>query len=134
MEYTIKPGTQTDTKIRLKNKGVPSLRNKNLRGNHFVTLVVQVPERMTEAQKEALRRFQEAMEKCRQRIPPLPRRQNRNMKSTKSMRSMKERLFWRKEKEIAGRPKGHPVKIIDNDYGTVGFLTGGIYCYNRKVL
>lgn len=61
MEYTIKPGTQTDTKIRLKNKGVPSLRNKNLRGNHFVTLVVQVPERMTEAQKEALRRFQEAM-------------------------------------------------------------------------
>ena len=60
-EYTIKPGTQTDTKIRLKNKGVPSLRNKNLRGNHFVTLVVQVPERMTEAQKEALRRFQEAM-------------------------------------------------------------------------
>ena len=61
MDYTIKPGTQTDTKIRLKNKGVPSLRNKNLRGNHFVTLVVQVPERMTEAQKEALRRFQEAM-------------------------------------------------------------------------
>lgn len=61
MEYTIKPGTQTDTKIRLKNKGVPSLRNKNLRGNHFVTLVVQVPVRMTEAQKEALRRFQEAM-------------------------------------------------------------------------
>lgn len=60
-EYTIKPGTQTDTKVRLKNKGVPSLRNKNLRGSHFVTLVVQVPEHMTEAQKEALRHFQEAM-------------------------------------------------------------------------
>ena len=28
-EYTIKPGTQTDTRVRLKNKGVPSLRNKN---------------------------------------------------------------------------------------------------------
>lgn len=59
--YTIKPGTQTDTRIRLKNKGVPSLRNKNLRGNHFVTFVVQVPEHLTAAQKEALRRFQEAM-------------------------------------------------------------------------
>jgi len=59
--YTIKPGTQTDTRIRLKNKGVPSLRNKNLRGNHFVTFVVQVPEKLTSAQKEALRRFQEAM-------------------------------------------------------------------------
>ena len=39
MEYTIKPGTQTDTKIRLKNKGVRVFENKNLRGNHFVTLV-----------------------------------------------------------------------------------------------
>ena len=60
-EYTVKPGTQTDTKVRLKNKGVPSLRNKNLRGNHFVTLVVQVPEHMTEAQKDALIKYQEAM-------------------------------------------------------------------------
>lgn len=60
-EHTIKPGTQTDTKVRLKNKGVPSLRNKNVRGNHFVTLVVQVPEHMTEEQKDALRKYQEAM-------------------------------------------------------------------------
>lgn len=60
-EYTLKPGTQTDTRVRLKNKGVPTLRNKNIRGSHFVTFVVQVPERMNEAQKEALRRFQEAM-------------------------------------------------------------------------
>ena len=60
-EYTLKPGTQTDTKIHLKNKNIPNLQNKNLRDNHFVTFVVQVPEHMTEAQKEALRRFQEAM-------------------------------------------------------------------------
>ena len=59
--YTVKPGTQTDTKVRLKGKGVPSLRNRNVRGDHFVTLVVQVPERMTEAQKEALRKFDDAM-------------------------------------------------------------------------
>ena len=47
--------------MRLKGKGVPSLRNRNVRGDHYVTLVVQVPERMTQAQKEALRRFDEAM-------------------------------------------------------------------------
>ena len=57
----MKPGTQTDTKVRLRGKGVPSLRNRNVRGDHYVTLVVQVPERMTEAQKEALRRFDEEM-------------------------------------------------------------------------
>ena len=59
-EY-IKPGTQTDTRIRLKGKGVPTIRNKNIRGDHYVTLVVQVPERMTEEQKDLLRKFDEAM-------------------------------------------------------------------------
>ena len=61
VEYEVRPGTQTDTKVRLKGKGVPSLRNRNIRGDHYVTLVVQVPERMTQAQKEALRKFDEAM-------------------------------------------------------------------------
>ena len=61
VEYEVKPGTQTDTRVRLRGKGVPSLRNKNVRGDHYVTLVVQVPERLTEAQKEALRKFDEAM-------------------------------------------------------------------------
>ena len=61
VEYEVKPGTQTDTKVRLKGKGVPSLRSRNVRGDHYVTLVVQVPERMNQAQKEALRRFDDAM-------------------------------------------------------------------------
>ena len=59
--YDVKPGTQTDTKVRLKGKGVPSLRNKNIRGDHYITLVVQVPEHLNEEQKEALRRFDAAM-------------------------------------------------------------------------
>ena len=60
-EHKIKPGTQTDTKVCLKGKGVPSIRNKNVRGDHYVTLVVQVPESMNEKQKQALRAYQEAM-------------------------------------------------------------------------
>ena len=61
VEYEVKPGTQTDTKVRLRGKGVPSLRNKNIRGDHYVTLVVTVPEKLTEEQKEALKRFDDAM-------------------------------------------------------------------------
>ena len=57
--YDVKPGTQTDTKIRLKGKGVPSLRNKNVRGDHYVTLVVQVPTGLSGEAKEALRKFDE---------------------------------------------------------------------------
>ena len=58
--YEVKPGTQTDTRIRLKGKGVPSLRNKTIRGDHYVTLVVQVPAKLNEEAKEALRKFDEA--------------------------------------------------------------------------
>ena len=61
VEYEVKAGTQTDTKVRLRGKGVPSLRYKNIRGDHFVTLVVQVPEKMNEEQKEALRRYDQLM-------------------------------------------------------------------------
>ncbi|MDO5422634.1 MAG: molecular chaperone DnaJ [Eubacteriales bacterium] len=58
--YDVKPGTQTDTKVRLKGKGVPSLRNKSVRGDHYVTLVVQVPTKLNEEAKEALRKFDAA--------------------------------------------------------------------------
>ena len=58
--YTVKPGTQTDTKVRLKGKGVPSLRNKSVRGDQYVTLVVQVPTKLNEEAKEALRQFDAA--------------------------------------------------------------------------
>ena len=60
--YEVKPGTQTDTKIRLKGKGVPYVRNQNVRGDHYVTLVVKVPEKLSKEQKEALRKYQETME------------------------------------------------------------------------
>lgn len=55
--YEVKPGTQTDTKVRLKGKGVPSLRNRQVRGDQYVTLVVQIPEHLNERQKELLREF-----------------------------------------------------------------------------
>lgn len=60
-DYEVKAGTQTDTKVRLRNKGVPSLRNKSLRGDHMVTLVVKVPTSLNAEQREALKRFEEAM-------------------------------------------------------------------------
>lgn len=57
--YEVKAGTQTDTKVRLKGKGVPTLRNKDVRGDHYVTLVVQTPARLSAEAKDLLRRFDE---------------------------------------------------------------------------
>jgi len=57
--YNVKAGTKTDTKVRLKGKGVPSLRNSSVRGDHYVTLMIQTPEKLSAEAKEALRRFDE---------------------------------------------------------------------------
>ena len=55
--YDVKAGTQTDTRIRLRGKGVPSLRNKDVRGDHYVTLVDQVPDKLSNEAKELLKQF-----------------------------------------------------------------------------
>lgn len=57
--YTVKAGTQTDTKIRLKGKGVPSIQNPDSRGDQYVTLIVQVPTGLTSSSKDLLRKFDE---------------------------------------------------------------------------
>lgn len=57
--YDVKAGTQTDTRVRLRGKGVPSWRNKDVRGDHYVTLVVQVPDKLKPEAKELLRQFDE---------------------------------------------------------------------------
>ncbi len=55
--YEVKTGTQTDTKIRLRGKGVPSWRNKDIRGDHYVTLVIQTPDKLSNEAKELLKQF-----------------------------------------------------------------------------
>lgn len=59
--YEVKPGTQSGTRVRLKGKGIPTLRDSKLRGDHYVTLAVKVPEKMTSEQKEALRVYDALM-------------------------------------------------------------------------
>lgn len=59
--YTIKPGTQTDTKVRLRGKGMPDVMGGS-RGDHYVTLVVQVPTNLNDRQKDLLRQLEEASE------------------------------------------------------------------------
>ena len=55
--YDVKPGSVSGRRVRLKGKGVPSLRNKEVRGDHYVTLVVQTPEKLSGEAKELLKQF-----------------------------------------------------------------------------
>ena len=55
--YDVKPGTQTGTRVRLRSKGVPTLQNKNVRGDQYVTLVVETPTKLSREAKDALMEF-----------------------------------------------------------------------------
>ena len=60
VKYTLPEGTQTGTTFRLRGKGIPSLNGRG-RGDQYVTVTVQTPTHLTQAQKDALRAFGEAM-------------------------------------------------------------------------
>lgn len=78
--YTVKPGTQTDTKVRLRGKGVPTLRNKDVRGDHYVTLVVQVPTKLNSEQKDLLNKFDESLNGDRKEESPTGEREKERKK------------------------------------------------------
>ena len=59
VSYNISAGTKTGTQVRLRGKGVPSLRDKKVRGDHYVNLVIATPEKLSSEAKELLRKFDE---------------------------------------------------------------------------
>ena len=56
-EVEIKPGTQPDTEIRLRGKGVPHLRRSNARGDLHVLVDVKVPTKLSKKQRQLLEQF-----------------------------------------------------------------------------
>ena len=58
--YTVKAGTATNTRIRLREKGMPSVRNANSKGDLYVTLIVDVPTKLSSEAKDLLKQYAEA--------------------------------------------------------------------------
>ena len=56
-ELTIPPGTQPGTVLTLENKGVPKLGNSTLRGNHLITIEVEIPTKITGEERELLEKL-----------------------------------------------------------------------------
>lgn len=53
----VPPGTQPESQLMLRGKGVRSMNNFRKRGNQIVKLKVTIPKKVTERQKELLREF-----------------------------------------------------------------------------
>lgn len=58
IELKIPPGTQGGSVFRLRNQGMPIMR-RNSKGNLYVTVIVVVPQKLNEKQKELLLEFAE---------------------------------------------------------------------------
>lgn len=58
VKYSIPEGTQTGSVFRLKSKGIPFIRG-NGRGDQYVKVNVEVPKKLNEKQKAALKEFAE---------------------------------------------------------------------------
>ena len=58
VRYNVPEGTQTGTTFRLRGKGIPYVGYKT-RGDQFVTVVVETPQKLTQKQKELLRQFED---------------------------------------------------------------------------
>ncbi|MBP9719134.1 MAG: DnaJ domain-containing protein [Candidatus Levybacteria bacterium] len=56
VQVRIPSGTQPDTVIRLKGKGMPHIRG-SARGDHYLRIKVQIPKNLTTKQKELLEQF-----------------------------------------------------------------------------
>lgn len=59
-QLKIPAGTESGQKFRLRERGFPSLRNPNLRGDQFVEVKITLPKVISEETKEILRQFEKA--------------------------------------------------------------------------
>lgn len=59
--YDVKPGTDSGSRIRLKGKGMPTVRNSAVRGDHYITLIVDIPKKLSAEQKDALLEYDKTL-------------------------------------------------------------------------
>lgn len=60
VEVKVKSGTQPDTMLRLRGKGIPHPQSNSHRGDHYIAFKIQVPEKISSKQKKLLEEFEKS--------------------------------------------------------------------------
>ena len=60
--YEIPEGTQSGRRFAISGKGIPQVGNPRRRGNHYFTVTVETPTKLTKEQKELLRQLDESLD------------------------------------------------------------------------
>ena len=64
VKCTIKPGTQSGTKLRLRDKGIVSMKDSAKFGCHYAVVEIDVPKNLSEDAKQKLVEFDRAAQAC----------------------------------------------------------------------
>ena len=59
----IKEGTQSGSRLRLRGKGIVSMKDPSVKGDQYVTVEVQVPTRLSAEARQKLREFEQACQR-----------------------------------------------------------------------
>ncbi len=59
VKYNMPAGTQPGTRFRLRERGIQNVNNPSIRGDQYVTVIVDVPRKVTDHQKELLKQFED---------------------------------------------------------------------------
>ena len=62
VKYDLPEGTQTGKTFVLSGKGIPVVNNPKRRGNHYFTVVVETPTKLTKEQRELLQKLDDTMD------------------------------------------------------------------------
>ena len=60
-KYTLKEGTQPGDTITIRGKGIPNKGNPNMKGDHVVKFVLEVPTGLSREQKQLLKQFNDTL-------------------------------------------------------------------------
>ncbi len=60
--FEIPEGTQTGRQFSISGKGIPQLNNSKRRGNHYFTVVVETPTKLSKEQKDLLRQLDDSLD------------------------------------------------------------------------
>ena len=60
VKYTVPEGTQNGTEFRLRGKGMVSMKDANVHGDHYATIEIAVPRSLNRTARQKLMEYKEA--------------------------------------------------------------------------
>ncbi|XP_073158732.1 uncharacterized protein [Henckelia pumila] len=130
-DLRIPPGTQPGDKIKLPRLGVPDINRASARGDHYFTVDVQIPKKISDAERALVEKLASFKETEGGSIPVKKgamqgKHDEDNVDHSSSNRSKSDAYWWNRVKDFLWR------KQSEERFASVCIRTSPIWRYNRS--